>query len=74
MHIFQTSMIFDIKLVDAAASSSGVNHHEPVLAPLPIKPVTLEVSVIPTAEGLEMRDVNVELCILAIILTNNTHS
>lgn len=57
----KTSMIFDVKLVCAAATSGGVNHHEPVLAPLPIKPVKLKVSGIPTAQGLEMRHVNVEL-------------
>ncbi|KAJ8033464.1 Regulator of MON1-CCZ1 complex [Holothuria leucospilota] len=55
----KTSMIFDIKLT--AGSLGAVNQHEPVLAPLPIRPVKLKVSGIPTAQGLEMREIKVEL-------------
>ncbi|XP_072016705.1 regulator of MON1-CCZ1 complex-like [Amphiura filiformis] len=56
----KTSMVFDIRL--ATDETDGyVNFHLPVLAPLPIKPVTLTMAGIPTQTGLEMREVGVDL-------------
>ena len=60
----QTSMIFDIRL-PGHESDGYLNYHYPVLAPLPIRPIKLRVSGIPTQTGLEMREVNIDLCILA---------
>ena len=65
-------MVFDIRL--ATEETDGyVNFHLPVLAPLPIKPVTLTMAGIPTQTGLEMREVGVDLCILKYMIQLQLH-